>query len=62
MYYSKYSQAQLAIFAAAVERTKATEAWCVFDNTARHAAWDDALQFMAALRHGTQTRRSGAKA
>jgi uncharacterized protein YecE (DUF72 family) len=50
MYYSKYSEAQLAAFAAAAARTKATEAWCVFDNTARHAAWDDALQFMAALR------------
>jgi uncharacterized protein YecE (DUF72 family) len=50
LYYSKYSEEQLAIFAAAVTRTKAMDAWCVFDNTARHAAWDDALQFMAALR------------
>jgi uncharacterized protein YecE (DUF72 family) len=50
MYYSKYSEAQLATFAAAVARTNAIETWCVFDNTARHAAWDDALQFMAALR------------
>jgi hypothetical protein len=24
--------------------------WCIFDNTARHAAWDDALQFLHALR------------
>jgi uncharacterized protein YecE (DUF72 family) len=48
LYYSKYSQAQLAAFGAAVSRTRATETWCVFDNTARHAAWDDALQFMAA--------------
>ena len=39
-----------ATFAAAVTKAKATETWCVFDNTARHAAWDDALQFMAALR------------
>jgi uncharacterized protein YecE (DUF72 family) len=50
LYYSKYSEAQLAAFAAAVTRTNAIESWCVFDNTARHAAWDDALQFMAALR------------
>lgn len=50
LYYSKYSEAQLATFAAAVTKAKATETWCVFDNTARHAAWDDALQFMAALR------------
>jgi uncharacterized protein YecE (DUF72 family) len=52
MYYSKYSHAQLAAFAARVKATEAGEIWCVFDNTARHAAWDDALQFMAALRPG----------
>jgi uncharacterized protein YecE (DUF72 family) len=50
MYYSKYSEAQLAEFAATVRKTKALETWCVFDNTARYAAWDDALQFMALLR------------
>jgi uncharacterized protein YecE (DUF72 family) len=50
MYYSKYSEAQLADFAATVRKTKALETWCVFDNTARYAAWDDALQFMALLR------------
>jgi uncharacterized protein YecE (DUF72 family) len=50
VYYSKYSQAQLATFAATVRRIKASEIWCVFDNTARHAAWDDAQQFMAALK------------
>jgi uncharacterized protein YecE (DUF72 family) len=49
MYYSKYSEAQLAAFAAAVTSSKATEAWCVFDNTALHAAWDDALKFVAAI-------------
>jgi uncharacterized protein YecE (DUF72 family) len=49
LYYSKYSEAQLAVFAATLRKTKAAEAWCVFDNTARHAAWDDALKFMAAL-------------
>jgi uncharacterized protein YecE (DUF72 family) len=50
LYYSKYSQAQLDIFATMVKRTKANDIWCVFDNTARHAAWDDALKLMAALR------------
>ncbi|HEX7565316.1 MAG TPA: DUF72 domain-containing protein, partial [Bradyrhizobium sp.] len=50
LYYSKYSQERLAAFAAAATKSKAVETWCVFDNTARHAAWDDALQFMAALR------------
>jgi uncharacterized protein YecE (DUF72 family) len=49
LYYSKYSEAQLAAFAATVTSSKAAEIWCVFDNTARHAAWDDALQFVAAL-------------
>jgi uncharacterized protein YecE (DUF72 family) len=50
LYYSKYSEARLAAFAATVKATKANEIWCVFDNTARHAAWDDALEFVAALR------------
>jgi uncharacterized protein YecE (DUF72 family) len=49
LYYSKYSDTQLAIFAAAVANSKATEIWCVFDNTARYAAWDDALHFMTVL-------------
>jgi uncharacterized protein YecE (DUF72 family) len=52
MYYSKYSEPQLAAFAAMARNSKAAEIWCVFDNTARHAAWDDALQFMAVLRSG----------
>ena len=55
LYYSKYSEAQLATFAATVRKTKAAEIWCVFDNTARHEAWDDALKFMAALRPGPPT-------
>jgi uncharacterized protein YecE (DUF72 family) len=59
MYYSKYSEAQLAVFAATVERAKATETWCVFDNTARHAAWDDALQFMENLDAAQARKRAG---
>jgi uncharacterized protein YecE (DUF72 family) len=51
LYYSKYSATQLAIFAAAATRTKAAQTWCVFDNSARYAAWDDALQFRAMLQH-----------
>jgi uncharacterized protein YecE (DUF72 family) len=43
LYYSKYSDEQLGRFASIVASTKAREIWCVFDNTARHAAWDDAL-------------------
>jgi uncharacterized protein YecE (DUF72 family) len=49
MYYSKYSAAQLAAFAAMIKKSKAAQIWCVFDNTALHAAWDDALQFVDAL-------------
>lgn len=45
MYYSSYSKAQLQAFAAQVERCKAKEVWCIFDNTARYAAWDDAVRF-----------------
>jgi uncharacterized protein YecE (DUF72 family) len=49
MYYSKYSEAQLQSFAEAGNGSNANETWCVFDNTARHAAWDDALEFMALM-------------
>jgi uncharacterized protein YecE (DUF72 family) len=50
LYYSKYSRDQLALFAAAVSKANAAQTWCVFDNTARHAAWDDALELMRLLR------------
>jgi uncharacterized protein YecE (DUF72 family) len=55
LYYSKYEESQLDIFAARAASGHAIETWCVFDNTARHAAWDDALQFMSALRHRSST-------
>ena len=47
VYFSKYSDAKIAEFADTVLSCQANDAWCVFDNTARHAAWDDALQLMA---------------
>ena len=50
MYYSKYSDLQLAAFAARVKMANAKDAWCVFDNTARYAAWDDALRFINIIR------------
>jgi uncharacterized protein YecE (DUF72 family) len=53
LYYSKYSDAHLAAFAAAVTSTKAIQTWCVFDNTAHYAAWDDALQFTRTLCSGS---------
>jgi uncharacterized protein YecE (DUF72 family) len=46
MYYSKYSDAQLAALAVKVTLSKAKEVWCIFDNTAYYAAWDDALRFI----------------
>jgi uncharacterized protein YecE (DUF72 family) len=45
MYYSEYSDTQLAAFAVHVKTADAKDAWCIFDNTARYAAWDDALRF-----------------
>jgi uncharacterized protein YecE (DUF72 family) len=45
LYYSKYSEAQLAAFAALARSTQATDTWCIFDNTAAHAAWENALEF-----------------
>jgi uncharacterized protein YecE (DUF72 family) len=42
MYYSDYTKQQLTNFANQVHNTKAQNVWCVFDNTARYAAWDNA--------------------
>ena len=49
IYYSKYSTAQLARFADTVRRAGAKDSWCIFDNTAAYAAWDDALRLTALL-------------
>ena len=49
MYYSNYSDEQLAAFALKVKSTDAKEAWCIFDNTARYAAWDNALRFASMI-------------
>jgi uncharacterized protein YecE (DUF72 family) len=59
MYYSKYSDAQLAVFANTVAASAATEIWCVFDNTARHAAWDNARRFRALLNNPHDDRQAG---
>jgi uncharacterized protein YecE (DUF72 family) len=52
MYYSEYSDTQLAAFAVKVKAAAAKDAWCMFDNTARYAAWDNALRFIAQIRTG----------
>lgn len=44
MYYSAYSCAFLDNLSLKISTHSATEAWCIFDNTALHAAWDNALQ------------------
>lgn len=49
MYYSQYSDQQLAAFAMQVKSSAARDAWCIFDNTAQHAAWHDAGRFIALL-------------
>jgi len=56
MYYSRYANSRLASFATTVAKTEAMDSWCIFDNTARYAAWDDALRFIALV--GSATRRS----
>jgi uncharacterized protein YecE (DUF72 family) len=50
MYRSSYSDAKLSLLAATVQKVAASEVWCVFDNTARYAAWDDALRLRGALK------------
>ena len=50
MYYSSYTDAQLARFADQVIAAAGGEAWGIFDNTARYAAWDDALRFVTRVR------------
>jgi uncharacterized protein YecE (DUF72 family) len=49
VYQSSYSDAQLNHFAATVRGVTASEVWCVFDNTARCAAWENALKLQIAL-------------
>jgi uncharacterized protein YecE (DUF72 family) len=48
MYYSAYSCAYLRDLRLKIRTQSGTEAWCIFDNTALHASWDNALQ----LRNG----------
>jgi uncharacterized protein YecE (DUF72 family) len=45
MYYSSYSHAQLDDFIEQVKRGRSGKTWCIFDNTARYAAWENAVYF-----------------
>jgi uncharacterized protein YecE (DUF72 family) len=49
MYYSSYSTMQLNRFAAEVKAAPGG-GWCIFDNTARYAAWDNATSFRLSLK------------
>jgi uncharacterized protein YecE (DUF72 family) len=44
MYYSAYSAEYLQTLSTTVTKSKSDtrEVWCIFDNTARHASWDNA--------------------
>jgi len=50
LYYSSYSDNQLDVFAGEVRHHGRSPTWCIFDNTARHAAWDNALAFARRLK------------
>jgi uncharacterized protein YecE (DUF72 family) len=51
MYYSAYSYEYLQELSEKITSANATtrEVWCVFDNTARHASWENALQLKRVL-------------
>lgn len=52
MYYSSYRAAQLTSLAATLREAEAREAWCIFDNTARYAAWRNAATLEGAVKRG----------
>jgi uncharacterized protein YecE (DUF72 family) len=45
MYYSAYTQEYLANLSKQIQafRSRSQEVWCIFDNSARHASWGNAL-------------------
>jgi uncharacterized protein YecE (DUF72 family) len=47
IYYSRYAEQQLGTLAAEVRSLSGSSAWCIFDNTAEYAAWDNALRFQS---------------
>jgi uncharacterized protein YecE (DUF72 family) len=44
-YYSSYSPRRLTAFAAEVGAFGVSDSWCIFDNTAQYAAWENARAF-----------------
>jgi uncharacterized protein YecE (DUF72 family) len=49
MYYSAYSAAYLQRLRNEIVGLQVKEAWCIFDNTARHASWDNAVYLQELL-------------
>jgi uncharacterized protein YecE (DUF72 family) len=52
MYSSAYGPAALDALALTIERSQASQNWCIFDNTARGAATADALVLQARINDG----------
>jgi uncharacterized protein YecE (DUF72 family) len=50
MYYSSYSDAQLEALAASVKALRRIDTWCIFDNTAAYAAWENATALLSAVK------------
>jgi uncharacterized protein YecE (DUF72 family) len=57
MYYSSYTDAQLKSFSAEVAAAAGSSAWCIFDNTTLHAAWDNAAALLSRFRSDTAAPR-----
>jgi uncharacterized protein YecE (DUF72 family) len=49
VYYSAYAEDALNAITAAMRQEDAHESWCIFDNTAHGAAWEDALNLQHQL-------------
>ncbi len=58
MYYSSYRAAQLTSLAATLCEAGSRGAWCIFDNTARYAAWRNAATLVSALHRARRAVRS----
>ena len=55
MYYSAYDAEYLTTLSRKITASTARETWCIFDNTARHAAWQNATDLQQLV--ASQTRK-----
>lgn len=58
MYYSSYRADQLRSLAATIDDCRSPETWCMFDNTARYAAWVNALSIQRTFSRRRRMRLS----